>query len=320
VKTTRKGFIGSFAAAVAAVGAVPSVDAAETAGSVRTDGKKPLVTVQKGLGGGKVLCLSNRSYSQMASTVFVSPSGRVAVVDGGHYGDADGLRTVLAGLGGKVDYCFFTHAHEDHYGALTAMLERQPDLGGIKVGKLLFSFPDSAWLDRAEPASIPNRRRLASALAKAAPKFPVVRLAKGQVWDLGDGWTFEVLNDFDTDLRMPNINDTSICLSVRAGGRKWLMTGDLAVQNGERLVKTLGSKLEHEFVYMAHHGQQGTNKDFYAAVKPKTAIWPTPDWLWENNAGKGPGSGPFTTNYTKCWLQELGVKEHHVLVQDVLFV
>ena len=52
---------------------------------------------------------------------------------------------------------------------------------------------------------------------------------------------------------------------------------------------------------------------FYAAVKPKAVIWHTPDWLWENDVGQGPGSGPFKTNYTKCWMQELGVKEHHVL-------
>lgn len=303
-----------------AAGALPrGFCAAEAADGVRTDGKKPLVTVRKGLGGGKVLCFSNRAQSQMASAVFVTPSGRVAVVDGGFYADGENLQTVLRSLGGQVDYWFLTHAHEDHYGALAAMLEKRPDLDGIRVGKLLHAFPDQIWTDQAEPASKPHTRRFAAALAKASPKLPVGRLARGQVFDLGDGWTFEVLNDCNTDLKLPNINDTSICLSVKAGGRKWLVTGDIAVQTGEKLVRELGAKLEHEIVFMAHHGQLGADKRFYAAVKPKTAIWHTPDWLWENDVGQGPGSGPFHTNYTKCWMQELGVKEHHVLTKDVMF-
>lgn len=317
MSATRRNFMGMLVAA----GALPSgFCSAEAADGVKTDGKKPLVTVRKGLGGGKVLCFSNRSRCQMASAVFVTPSGRVAVVDGGFYADGENLFTVLKSLGGKVDCWFITHAHEDHYGALVDMLEKRPDLGGIRIGKLLHAFPDQAWTDKAEPSSKPNTRRFAAALAKASPKISVIRLGKGQVFDLGDGWTFEVLNDCNTDLKVPNINDTSICLSVKAGGRKWLVTGDVAVQTGEKLVRELGAKLEHEIVFMAHHGQQGADKRFYAAVKPKAAIWHTPDWLWENDVGQGPGSGPFHTNYTKCWMQELGVKEHHVLTKDVMFV
>ena len=92
-----------------AAGALPrGFCAAEAADGVRTDGKKPLVTVKKGLGGGKVLCFSNRAQSQMASAVFVTPSGRVAVVDGGFYADGENLQTVLRSLGGQVDYWFIT--------------------------------------------------------------------------------------------------------------------------------------------------------------------------------------------------------------------
>ena len=287
--------------------------------SAVTDGKKPLTTVRKGLDGGKVLCLSNRGHSQMSSAVFVSPKGRVAVVDGGQYADADSLRTVLKALGGKVDFWFLTHAHEDHCGALAAILEEHPDLDGISVGQLCFTFPGLDWTDRAEPSSKPHTRRFRAALDKASPALPVRPLRKGQSFDLGDGWTFRVLNDMNLPTERLNINDTSICLSVTTGGRKWLVTGDVAVQTGRKLVADLGAELEHEFVFMAHHGQQGADKSFYAAVKPKTAIWPTPDWLWDNDCGKGPGSGPWKTNQTKCWMQELGVREQHVLDHDVLF-
>ncbi|MGI5869672.1 MAG: ComEC/Rec2 family competence protein [Kiritimatiellia bacterium] len=292
----------------------------QEAGSFRTDGLKPIVTVEKGLGGGRVICCSNRSHWQMASAVFVSPSGRVAVVDGGYYADGDNLDAVLRSLGGTVDYWFLTHAHRDHFGALVSMIEKRADLGGIRIGTLFYDFPETDWLDKTEPTAALNVRRFLAAMATASPPLAVERPRKGQVFDLGDGWTFEVLNDRALDLDFTEVNDTGVCFSVKTGSRTWLLPGDIAVRTSRRLVEELGKRLEHEFVFMSHHGQCGADKCFYAAVKPKTAIWPTPDWLWENDGGSGPSSGSFKTNETKCWMEDLGVREHHVLTEDVVFV
>ena len=85
-------------------------------------------------------------------------------------------------------------------------------------------------------------------------------------------------------------------------------------------MKKLGSRLKHDIVFLAHHGQNGVAKEFYAAVKPEVAIWPTPTWLWDNNNGGGLGSGPWLTNFVKCWMQELGVKKNYLLVKDYLFI
>lgn len=139
------------------------------------------------------------------------------------------------------------------------------------------------------------------------------------VYDLGGRWTITPLNDYDLTIARPNINDTSICLSVDTAGRKWLVTGDIGRQVCGRIAEDLGPRLNHEFVFLSHHGQNGADKDFYAKVKPSVAIWPTPNWLWENDNGHGPGSGLFETNRTKCWMQDLGVRENHVLDKDVVF-
>ena len=32
------------------------------------------------------------------------------------------------------------------------------------------------------------------------------------------------------------------------------------------------------------------------------------------------GSGPYWTNYTKCWMQELGVKKNYLLTKGYLFI
>lgn len=301
----RKEFIGAIIAGL-------------SVGGTASEAKASATEARHDLGGGKVICLSNRSRSQMFSAVFVSPAGKVAVVDGGFFGDGDNLRSVLTSLGGKVDYWFFTHAHCDHFGAFVSMAEKGLERSGIRIGKLVFSFPESDWLQKAEPARAPHVQRFFAVLEKTSKWLPTERHPKGTTYDLGGGWTVKSLND--PSLERPSINDTSVCLSIMTGARKWLVTGDIGPHVGRRLVSELGTDLEHEFVFMSHHGQNGADKRFYAAVKPQVAIWPTPEWLWNNDSGKGPGSGPFNTNYTKCWLQELKVRQQYVLIHDVTFV
>lgn len=277
---------------------------------------KNLVEVKLLVGGGKVYAFSNRTNSQMHSAVFVSPEGRVLVVDGGCFGDGAFLKAFLRSLGGKVDFWFLTHAHEDHYGALVEMFRQGAEL---EIGELVYAFPDRAWLEAGEPGSKPYLKRFFEEFAAGTGKsIPRGACTPGRVVPFGS-WSFEVLNA--PCLEKGNvINNSSVMISVRAGGMTWLVTGDLGVEAGRRCVKALGPRLRHDVVFLAHHGQSGVEKAFYAAVAPKIAIWPTPDWLWDNNPGQGVGSGPWRTNYTKCWLQELGVRRQYLLTRDHVFV
>lgn len=285
--------------------------------AILNDGQKPIRKVSIGLDGGRIFCLSNRSYSQMFGIVMVSPSGRVSVIDGGFFADGKNLFRILESVGSCVDYWFLTHAHCDHYGALTTILEKS--VSRLSVQNLCMAFPSTDWIDRIEPDERSNNQRFAKALSMH-PEIAHISPYEGQSFDLGDDWKITALNNPNLDLVHPNVNDTGVCFSLRTKNLSWLVTGDIGVETGNKLVKKLGTRLEHEYVFMAHHGQNGADKSFYAAVKPRAAIWPTPTWLWENDAGQGPGSGIYNTNYTKCWMQELGVKLNYVLTEDVLFV
>ena len=76
-------------------------------------------------------------------------------------------------------------------------------------------------------------------------------------------------------------------------------------------------KIKSDVVFLSHHGQNGANKNFYEVVNPEICVWPTVHWLWENNSGgQGPGSGPWLTNYVKCWMQDIGVKRQFLLTKD----
>ena len=60
---------------------------------------------------------------------------------------------------------------------------------------------------------------------------------------------------------------------------------------------------------MAHHGQDGVDRDFYNIVKPKICLYTAPLWLWDNNSGGGKGSGPWKTLETRRWMEELGAEQ-----------
>ena len=62
----------------------------------------------------------------------------------------------------------------------------------------------------------------------------------------------------------------------------------------------------------------GASRQFYEKVAPEIAIWQTPNWLWDNDNGGGPGSGTWQTNYVKCWMQELGVKRQFRNTDDIV--
>ena len=323
---TRKDFL-TGGVALAAAG-----DVRDTLGAMRpATGKaaltmpdvvfKNLQTVKMLSGGGRVYALSSRIDGISLSTVFVSPEGRILVVDGGHnYAGGDGkfLGDFLYKLGGQVDYWFITHAHLDHYGALVTMSERS-DFYGVTIGEMLYSFPDRKWLLAREPGSVRHLNNfLDNVLGRRLKHIKRGDCSAGRIVKFGS-WSFEILNDpFHCDAN--TINNSSVMISVRAGGKTWLETGDLGVEGGRDAMAKFGSRLKHDIVFLAHHGQCGVDKDFYAAVNPEAAVWPTPSWLWDNRVEKGTyGSGPYRTNYTKCWMQELGVKKNYVLLKDYLF-
>lgn len=273
-------------------------------------------------GGGKMLCFANRSPIQMLSTVFLSKTGHVAVVDGGFFDDGDFLFEKLLELGGRVDHWFITHAHKDHYGALDTIM-RRPDFARLKIGELVYSFPDLDWMERMGDSSA---KKLAAEFLKklraVGKAIPQRRYVKGEVVRLDGGITFEVLNDYNLDIiKCSPVNGTSICLGVNMGNRRILVTGDVSADEGHWLTDTADkTKFKADIVFMAHHGQQGAPKRFYEMVKPEAAIWPAPQWLWDNASGDGgPGSGPYHTNYTKTWMQDLGVKLHYPMNKDYIF-
>lgn len=260
------------------------------------------------LGGGSLLQVANRSTCMMNSYLIETPDGKTVIMDGGYYGpeDAEHLTFLIKERGGVVDIWFITHAHSDHYGALSWILEHSDKLD-FEIKELYFTFPDIEWLSKAED---PQVRPLVETFYSGIKKHSinVKELVKDDVILCG-GMTFEILNDITgyQDIKVNPINNTSIVIKALFPEKEVLFLADLGVEAGEAILADKGEEaVRCDIVQVAHHGQQGVNKHFYQAVQPKLCLFPTTDWIWNNDFGNGPGTGSLKIDETRSWLKEIG--------------
>lgn len=258
--------------------------------------------------------LPNQTHTQMMSYVLRSRSGKLIVIDGGNAGDGKYLAEFLAGLGNVVDAWFITHPHSDHFGALVEILG-QPGL--LKIKNLYASMPTKAWIDEftvdAEKVSFDH---FVQALAKA--KRVPQELALGQEMEI-DGIRVEVLGVKNPEITVNPINNSSVVLRVWDSAKSVLFLADLGVEGGDKLLAgPLANRLHCDYVQMAHHGQNGVNEAFYRKVNPTYCLWPTPDWLWNNDKGGGKNTGPWRTLEVRGWMDKLPIKVHYLMFEGLV--
>lgn len=259
--------------------------------------------VNLSLGGGKLYQFANRTSIQMMSYLLEAPDGRIIMIDGGSLcePDADFLYDTLMSKGGHVSAWFITHAHDDHFGALSVMLGREKF--DLTVDGLYYDFPDIEWLKTAENGVGYNAVSEFTQRVTARG-LTVKKLEKGQVFDYGI--KIEVLNSLGDYSSYHNVNDTTIVLKAYYPKREVLFLGDLAVGAQPKVLETAGKKLKCDIVQMAHHGQNGVDFDMYKYINPKICLWCAPNWLWNNDKGEGFNTGPWRTVETRKWMDEIG--------------
>ena len=256
---------------------------------------------------GELWMLASTSGAQNLSIVIKSPHGKLIVVDGGWEADADKLSSLILQQGGKVDAWLITHPHEDHVGALCAILN--DSARKIKIDKIYCSLATPDWYRQVSPTGA----GIADQLLNAFMKLPVGTVTN----NIGRGTE---INIDDVNIRVLNnrgvytyngVNNSSLVYKIRVSRQSILILGDLAYDGGKDLIKTCtAAELKSDIVQMAHHGQQGVDQDAYALIAPTTCLWPTPAWLWNNDNGGGVGSGPWGTLTTRAWMDALGVKDN----------
>ena len=252
--------------------------------------------------------LPAQTGNQMNSYVMRTAHGRLIVIDGGYDLDAGYLKGFLAALGNSVAAWFISHQHLDHVDALTEVLKKPGDL---QVEQILGSLLPSSWIATHEKDQVHTTLELHEALEAASRE--VVELELGQVLEI-DGVGFEVLGIGNPEITVNAINNSSLVMRVWDHAKSILFPGDLGVEGGRKLLEgPYRDRLRSDYVQMAHHGQNGVDEEFYQAVGASCCLWPTPLWLWDNDAGDGGGSGPWKTLEVRAWMDKLNIQAHHRL-------
>ena len=206
------------------------------------------------------------------SLFVVSPHGKTILIDGGgafggfsqreaHNGIDPGEEAVSPYLWSrgfqKLDVLALTHAHQDHIGGLTAILEN------FHVGTL--------WIGReVESAALANLERLAH-----ERKIPVLHEARGNTF-AWDGVETQLLWPESTPQEIgpsPKNND-SLVLRLKYGERTFMLPGDAEKQAESAILdENSETALYADVLKVGHHGSKNsTMPGFLAAVRPRVAV------------------------------------------------
>jgi beta-lactamase superfamily II metal-dependent hydrolase len=241
------------------------------------------------------------------SYIILTRNGKVVVMDGGVKEEAPYLRGFLAALGNEVEAWFVTHPHPDHIGALTEILKTPQ---GIVIKKLYQSEFSPAFRDT-EPDCAPAANAYYDALA--ALGVPVTNYATpGAQLDI-DGVNFKILTVTNENIRVNPYNNSSMAIRVWDKKKSILFLADLGLESGDLLLNGPYRKdLDCDYLQMAHHGQRGVSKDFYRTVKFSACLWPTPSWVYNNDAGNGFNTHTLETVEIRELMEELGITRHYI--------
>lgn len=249
--------------------------------------------------------LQDNSSRQMMGYIMKTSTGKVIVIDGGLNEDEPNLVKHIQELGNKVDVWFITHPHEDHASAIIKVIEETD----IPIEKIYYTMNEIEWYKEYEPKRAEEAERFYNALQNERVKGKTEEVTLNQIINI-DFIKCEILGVKNPEITNNGFNNSSMVIKMNLLKSSILFLGDTGEESGDKLLNTQKDKLKSDIVQVAHHGQSGAKESLYKKINPRICLWPTPEWLWNNDSGGGKGSGPWTTLETRQWMENLGVKIH----------
>ena len=262
-------------------------------------------------GAGRLTMLANHdTAAQLLSVIIETGEGGLIVVDGGWTNNAEYLLNQIKQKGGHVQAWLLTHPDSDHVGALADILYKHN--GEITIDGIYYSFLEDSWYAEKDQNVSAMVGYVKGAFALVPQDVLHGNIVSGQVINAGPA-KIQVLNQaYKTNNDF--VNNSSVAYMVSLNGTNTVFLGDLSVRGGEQLMADHDlSALKCDVVQLAHHGQNGVGYDVYKALKPRYALWPTPQWLWDNDNGGGAESGTWQTQETKNWMVRLGIQGNYCI-------
>lgn len=258
----------------------------------------------------EIIQLKANGSSQMMGYLLTTENGKTIVIDGGTSDDTDNLIKHIKEKTGKVDAWFITHPHRDHATSLINIIQNTD----IPIDAIYVSLHDADWYKQYEEARSNEAISLIEALQNERIKDKVHEVSLNEKIQI-DNVKAEILGIKNPEITTRAINNSSMVIKMKTETKSVLFLGDTGAESGEKLLKTQKEKLKADIVQVAHHGQNGVTKEVYEAIDPQICLWPTPEWLWNNDKGEGEDSGPWKTKETRKWLEELGIKQN-IIAKD----
>lgn len=249
--------------------------------------------------------LQANSHRQMMGYIIKTSTGKVIAVDGGTSEDEENLIKHINSLGGKVDVWFITHPHNDHTGAFIKIVEET----NIPIDKIYYTMNDLDWYKKYASERAYEAEDFQRALQNERIKENTEEVTLNQKINI-DFVNCEVLGVKNPEIIEDAFNNSSMVLKMTLPEKTILFLGDTGAKSGDKLLNTQKDKLKADILQIAHHGQNGAKETLYQAIKPEICLWPTPEWIWNNDNGEGENTGPWTTFETRKWIEDLGVKQN----------
>ena len=249
--------------------------------------------------------LGNMTTRQMMGYFLKTKDNKNIVIDGGTTGDSQNLIDYINQNGGEVDTWFITHPHEDHVGAIIEILNNTQ----IPIHNIYVTLNTPEWYEEHGAGRGNEAQELMQALEVDRVKENVKEVELGQEIQI-DNITFKILGVKNPEITENAMNNSSMVIKCMVNNKSIIFLGDTGQESGEKLLANQKEQLKADYVQVAHHGQAGAGEELYKAINPKVAMWPTPDWLWNNDSGQGEDSGTWKTKETRAWLEDIGVKEN----------
>lgn len=248
------------------------------------------------------------------SYIFLTKHNQVVVMDGGYQADEFYLRGFLAMLGNRVHTWFVSHPHPDHAGSLNEILKNPR---GLKIGRIIHSrFSEPLIMGEAHCADFCHDLYHTFDQQK---DINIVDMQSPGLQENIDGLNFKILGVTNHEILRNHYNNSSIIIRVWDKKKSFLFLGDAGIECGNKLLQSpYAEELDCDYMQMAHHGQNGCNEAFYKKVNFRACLWSTPQWVWENNQGKGINTGVLKTFETRRWMDEKSIKEHYISWQGLV--
>ena len=249
--------------------------------------------------------LKSNTTSQMMGYIIKTSTGKVIVIDGGRKADKTNLLNHINGLGGKVDAWFITHPHIDHMGAFISMIQEE----NIEIEKIYYTINELSWYEKYESERIEDTKEFIQTLQNEKINSKIEEVKLNQKIHIKDA-ECEILGIKNPEITTNPGNNSSMVIKIEIADTSILFLGDTGEESGDKLLITQKEKIKSKIVQLAHHGQNGAKQTLYQAIQPEICLWPTTEWLWNNDIGTGENTGPWKTLETRGWMEELEVKTH----------